>query len=146
MSIKMCHSLDTSGAAARRQRLRHVFPKTQTRIRADQHGAERGFALTRLAKSSLIRHAVAVAFSCCFLGCFVYCKISFAVSFFCVAWALRHCSAIIFSISKLCSNHVPLLFQICPNHTQLCSCLFIRLCLRCVLFTTRKSVASADKS
>ena len=55
----MCYSLDTSGAAARRQRLRHVFPKTLTRIRADQHGAERGFALTRLAKSSLIRHAVA---------------------------------------------------------------------------------------
>ena len=81
----MCYSLDTSGAAARRQRLRHVFSKTLTRIQADQHGAERGFALTRLAKSSLIRHAVAVAFSCGFLGYFVYCKISFAVSFFCVA-------------------------------------------------------------
>ena len=55
----MCYSLDTSGAASRRQRLRHAFPKTLTQIRADQHGTERGFALTRLAKSSLIRHAVA---------------------------------------------------------------------------------------
>jgi hypothetical protein len=36
-----------------------------------RHGAERGFALTRMAKSSLIRHAVAVAFSAEILGVFV---------------------------------------------------------------------------
>ena len=43
----------------------------QTQFRKRRHGAERGFALTRLAKSSLIRHAVAVAFSAEIIGVFV---------------------------------------------------------------------------
>jgi len=45
--------------------------KKQTQIRKRRHGAERGFALTRLAKSSLIRHAVAVAFLTEIIGIFI---------------------------------------------------------------------------
>lgn len=74
LAIRRAVVFDTSAHAYARARLRHVFSKTLTRIRADQHGAERGFALTRLAKSSLIRHAVAVAFSCGYPWCFCIAK------------------------------------------------------------------------
>ena len=126
VSIKMCYSLDTSGAAARRQRLRHVFPKTLTRIRADQHGAERGFALTRLAKSSLIRHAVAVAFSCGYPWCFCIAKFHLP---FCSFVSRRRCAIVPQSYFHY-QNCVEITFRYCfkfvqITHNSVLVCLFV---------------------
>ena len=74
LPVRRAVVFDTSAHAYARARLRHVFAKKQTQIRKRRHGAERGFALTRLAKSSLIRHAVAVAFSSGYPWCFCIAK------------------------------------------------------------------------
>ena len=77
-----------------------------TRIQADQHGAERGFALTRLAKSSLIRHAVAVAFLAEILGVFVLQNFVCRFGLLCrvgVAPLFRNHIFIIKIVFKLCS-------------------------------------------
>ena len=84
LPVRRAVVFDTSAHAYARKTTARLCIK-QTQFRKMRHGAERGFALTRLAKSSLIRLAVAVAFSCGNPWCFVYCKMPFAVSSFVVA-------------------------------------------------------------